>query len=187
LGILDWYTLSVAVFTLICLGAHGASYLALKTEGDVHRRAQVVAKQLWLGAVFLLLVVSAETIHTRPELFLGAVGRPVAWVALALVAGGLTAIFTALRSGAELRMFAGGCVLIAGLLASAAASLFPVILYSTVAPEYSITAYNGSSDASSLRAASYWWPAAFVLAVAYFGFVARHYRGRVRISKEEPY
>jgi|GEM_PF-4008003 hypothetical protein len=28
-------------------------------------------------------------------------------------------------------------------------------------PEYSITAYSASSDASSLRAAIYWWPVAF--------------------------
>jgi len=66
-------------------------------------------------------------------------------------------------------MFAGGCVLIAGLLGSAAASLFPVILYSTVSPEYSITAYNVT------------W--------VYFWFVGKHYRGRVRMPQDshEPY
>ena len=32
-GILDWYTISVAVFTTILLAAHGATYLRLKTEG----------------------------------------------------------------------------------------------------------------------------------------------------------
>ena len=58
--------------------------------------------------------------------------RPVAWVALVFAAGGLAAIITGLRSGAEARTFWGGCVFIAGLLGSAAASLFPVILYSTV-------------------------------------------------------
>jgi cytochrome bd-type quinol oxidase subunit 2 len=68
------------------------------------------------------------------------------------------------------------------LLGSAAASLFPVILYSTVSGEYSITAYNGSSDANSLRAATYWWPVAFALSFAYFAFVAKHYRGRARTA-----
>ena len=66
----------------------------------------------------------------------------------------------------------------------AAASLFPVILHSTLAPEHSITVYNGSSDASSLRAAALWWPVAFSFAFTYFGFIGKHYRRRVQISKD---
>jgi len=182
LGILDWYTVSVAVFTLVCLCAHGASYLALKAEGEVYRRATLLTKWLWPVTIFLLLVVSVETFYVRPGLFSGMAERPTAWIALVLAAGGLAAVITGPRSGADRRTFLGGCVFIGGLLGSAAASLFPVILYSTVSGEYSITAYNGSSDASSLRAATYWWPVAFVLSFAYFAFVAKHYRGRARTA-----
>jgi cytochrome bd-type quinol oxidase subunit 2 len=96
----------------------------------------------------------------------------------------MAAILTGPHSGAEGRTFWGGCFFIAGLLGSAAASLFPVILYSTVSGEYSITAYNGSSDASSLRAATYWWPLAFALSFAYLAFVGKHYRGRVQPSQD---
>jgi cytochrome d ubiquinol oxidase subunit II len=182
LGILDWYTVSFAVFTLVCLSAHGASYLAMKADGEVYRRAKVLTKWLWPVTVFLLLAVSVETFYVRPGRFSGMAERPAAWIALVFVAGGLAAIITGPRSDAERRTFLGGCVFIAGLLASAAASLFPVILYSTVSGEYSITAYNGSSDASSLQAATYWWPVAFALSFAYFGFVARHYSGRARTA-----
>jgi cytochrome bd-type quinol oxidase subunit 2 len=112
--------------------------------------------------------------------------RPVAWIALVLTAGGMAAIITGPHSDAEARTFWGGCVFIAGLLGSAAASLFPVILYSTVSGEYSITAYNGSSDASSLRAASYWWPVAFVLSLSYVWFVGKHYGG-VHNKKDASY
>ena len=120
----------------------------------------------------------------RPQLLSGMAVRPLAWAGLGVVSGGLISIFTGLRSGAERPTFLGGCALIAGLLGAAAASLFPVMLYSTVAPEYSMTALNGSSDASSLRAAAYWWPVAFGLALAYFSFIGKHYRGRVQLSKD---
>jgi cytochrome d ubiquinol oxidase subunit II len=183
-GILDWYTLSVAVFALICLSAHGASYLALKTYGEVHRRSLIAARLLWRVTVVLLAGVSVETFYVRPELFSGTVGRPAAWAGLAVMAGGLAAIFTGLRSGSELRTFSGGCALIAGLLSTAAASLFPVMLYSTLGSRYSITAFNGSSDADSLLLAAYWWPIAFGLALTYLTFIGRHYSGRVQLSKD---
>ena len=43
--------------------------------------------------------------------------------------------------------------MIVGLLAAAAISVFPVILHSTLAPEYSITAYDGAAPAHGLA-----WP-----------------------------
>ena len=183
-GILDWYTVSVAVFTSVCLAAHGASYLALKAEGEVHRRSNILANRLWRSTVLLLLLVSAETFFVRPELFQGIQGRPTAWGACFLVAGGWVAIFTGLRSGSEVRTFLGGCGLITGLLATAAASLFPVMLHSTLRPEYSLTAYNASSDAHNLKVAAYWWPVAFVFALIYFAFIGKHYSGRVQMSKD---
>jgi cytochrome d ubiquinol oxidase subunit II len=183
-GLLDWYTLSVAVFTLVCLSAHGASYLTMKTEGEIHRRSRELAKWLWLSAFLLLILVSLETFYVRPQLLTGMSDRLLAWGGVALVGGGLISIFTSWRSGAERGTFLGGCLLIAGLLGAAAASVYPVMLHSTIAPEYSVTALNGSSDASSLRAAAYWWPVAFALALVYFSFIGRHYRGRVQLSKD---
>ena len=44
-GILDWYTVSVAVFTTVLLSAHGATYLRLKTTGQVHQRSERLARQ----------------------------------------------------------------------------------------------------------------------------------------------
>ena len=39
-GLLDWYTVSIAIFTVVMLAAHGATYLMLKTEGPVHDRSE---------------------------------------------------------------------------------------------------------------------------------------------------
>jgi cytochrome d ubiquinol oxidase subunit II len=38
-GLLDWYTVSVAIFVTVLLAAHGATYLMLKTEGPVNGRS----------------------------------------------------------------------------------------------------------------------------------------------------
>src|SRR6266481_6118332 len=67
-GLLDWYTVSVAVFAAVVLAAHGATYLSFKTEGPVHDRSQKWAKYLWLAALPLLLIVLAESRIVRPDL-----------------------------------------------------------------------------------------------------------------------
>src|SRR5262249_4230142 len=157
----------------------GASYLAIKTEGEIYRRRRALAKWLWLATAQLLVLVSVETSSVRPQLWEGVLGRPLAWVGLGFVGFGVICIVPGFRAGVEGRTVIGGCLVIAGLLGAAAASLFPVMLHSTLGSEYSITAWNGSSDASSLRVAAYWWPVAFGLALVYFSFIAKHYRGRV--------
>ena len=48
-GLLDWYTVSIAVFAAVILAAHGATYLTLKTEGPVHDRSATWARYLWAG------------------------------------------------------------------------------------------------------------------------------------------
>jgi len=179
-GILDWYTLSVAVFTTVLLSAHGATYLRLKTVGQLHQRSERLSRQLWAATVVLFAVVSLETWVVRPALFGAMVERPLAWLAIAVAMCGVWALVTGLRGTAEARAFAGSCAVIAGLLGGAAASVFPVMLLSTLAPEHSMTAYNSAGPAHGLALALVWWPVALVLAFGYFTMVMREYRGKVK-------
>jgi cytochrome bd ubiquinol oxidase subunit II len=179
-GILDWYTLSVAVFATLLLAAHGATYLRFKTQGPVHARSTRWARRLWTLTAVFFVVITLQTGFVRPELF-GAMGvRPLAWPALALIAVGVWALWSGLRGTNELRAFAGSCAVIVGLLSAAAVSMFPVILHSTLAAEHSLTAYGGATSGRGLLVALIWWPIAFILAVAYFVVIMRSYRGKVR-------
>src|SRR6478672_8703516 len=53
-GLLDWYTVSVALFSAVILAAHGATYLTLKTKGAVHDRSARYSRVLWAAVVPLL-------------------------------------------------------------------------------------------------------------------------------------
>jgi cytochrome bd-type quinol oxidase subunit 2 len=70
-----------------------------------------------------------------------------------MVVAGAAAVISGFRSRAALRAFVGSCLLSVGLLVGAAAVLFPVLLYSTLAAEHSLTAYNRSATADSLAVA----------------------------------
>jgi cytochrome d ubiquinol oxidase subunit II len=179
-GILDWYTLSVAVFTTALLAAHGGTYLRLKTAGLVHERSDRSARRLWTVTAVLFVIISLQTQVVRPDLYEAMIRRPLAWVSLAAIAAGALAIWTGLRGRAEGRAFAGSCAVIAGLLLGAAASVFPVMLHSTLAPEHSLTIYDGVTAERGLVIALFWWPVAFVLALTYFVAIMRNHGGKVQ-------
>jgi cytochrome bd ubiquinol oxidase subunit II len=182
-GILDWYTLSVAVFATVLLSAHGATYLRLKTVGPVHERSERLARLLWLITAALFVVVSVETSVVRPELFQALLQRPLAWMSVIVIGAAVWALSTGLRGQAEGRAFAGSCGVIAGLLAGAGAGLFPVVFHSTLSPEHSMTAYTGATAERGLRTALFWWPVAVALALMYFFVIMRIYAGKVRPSQ----
>ncbi|HZC34321.1 MAG TPA: cytochrome d ubiquinol oxidase subunit II [Chthoniobacterales bacterium] len=79
-GLLDWYTLSMALFCVLLLTAHGATYLTMKTEGAVHDRAVVIARRVWIAAIPAFLLITLLTWKVRPELLWGLIFRPLAWI-----------------------------------------------------------------------------------------------------------
>ena len=65
---------------------------------------------------------------------------------LLMIIVGTVTLISSLRSQREMRAFSGSNYLIVGLLATASATIFPVMLYSTLAPENSLTAYTVASS-----------------------------------------
>jgi len=177
-GLFDWYTVSVAGFTAVLLAAHGATYLALEANGAVQERSAQWARGLWLAALALFLVITVETWIVRPELFEAVRGRPLAWLACAAVGAGAWMLWTARRGHRHIRALAGSSTVIAGLLSATGASVFPIMLRSTIAPEHSLTAYAGAAPAYGLTLALFWWPVAAVLSFVYVAVVMRGYRQR---------
>ena len=183
-GLLDWYTVSIALFAVVMLAAHGATYLTMKTEGPVHDRSASFARILWPASLPLGAIVSLETWYVRPDVVRSAIERPLVWLGVSVAVFSAVALAGGIRKGREQRAFFGSTFLIAGLLGTGAAAIFPVMLHSTLAPENSITAYGAASSPDTLLAALVWWPIAFILAVSYFVFISRHYAGKVSISRD---
>jgi cytochrome d ubiquinol oxidase subunit II len=183
-GLLDWYTVSVAIFAAVALAAHGATYLELKTEGTVHDRSAGYARLLWAATVPLLLVVSVESAVVRPDVLGPAVQNPFWWVGLLLVCTAAIMLVSGLATRREMLAFVGSNLLLAALLATSAAAIYPVVLHSTLAPENSLTVSDVAADPSSLAYAAIWWPIGFALAATYFVFVSRRYAGKVSVQRD---
>ena len=183
-GLLDWYTVSVAVFAVVILAAHGATYLTLKTEGAVHDRSAVAMKYLWPVTVLLFIAVSVESWVIRPDVPKHAISNLFCWLGLLIIVGSVMALSSGLSTHREARAFGGSSALLVGLLVTGGASIFPVMLYSTLAPSNSLTAYRVAASPAALHLASCWWPVGFALATAYFVFISRRYAGKVSIKRD---
>jgi cytochrome bd-type quinol oxidase subunit 2 len=93
-------------------------------------------------------------------------------------------MISGLMSRHETRAFLGANFILVGLLTTGGAAIFPVMLYSTLAPENSMTAYSAAVGEQSLRVASLWWPAGLALAIVYFVFISRRYAGKVSVRRD---
>ena len=183
-GLLDWYTILVAVFTVAILAAHGATYLTLRTEGPVHDRSAKCARSLWLMVAPLFLAISAASWAVRPDVPQHAIHNPFFWIGLLVVLVSTVTLISGLASRRELRAFLASNFVLAGLLATGGSALFPVMLHSTIAPENSLTAYAVASNHNSLVLASIWWPVGFALAATYFVFISKRYTGKVSVRRD---
>jgi cytochrome d ubiquinol oxidase subunit II len=183
-GLLDWYTVSIAIFAAVMLAAHGATYLTLRTEGPVHDRSARGAKYLWGAVAPLFLAISAQSWVVRPDLFRRAVYNPLCWLGLLVVFVSAIMLISGLAARREMRAFVGSNGILVGVLATGSAAIFPVMLYSTLAPENSLTAHAVAAGPRTLLLAAIWWPMGFALATAYFVFISRRYSGKVSVKRD---
>jgi cytochrome d ubiquinol oxidase subunit II len=183
-GLFDWYTVSVAVFSVTILCAHGASYLTLKTEGPVHDRAAEWAERLWAAVAPAFVAISLESWVVRPDLPARAVSNPFCWLGLWVVAASTITLISGMLARRELRAFLGSTFLMAGLLITGGACIYPIMLHSTIAPENSLTADSVVSSNNAIFLASTWWPLGFALAIVYFVFISRRYAGKVSVRRD---
>jgi cytochrome d ubiquinol oxidase subunit II len=178
LGAIDWYTLSVGLFALVALAAHGAMYLRWKTAGEVNARASRVATRLWIAVAAIAVLVTVETADVRPALLEHLAARPGLWILPAAVIAGLVAVFVSLACGGELRGFLASSLVIASLLGMTAGALYPVLLPSTIDARWSLD-LGAANDDHGLAIGLAWWIPAIALAIGYFAYLFRSFRGKV--------
>jgi cytochrome bd-type quinol oxidase subunit 2 len=67
-GLLDYYSLSVGLLSVVLLSAHGATFLAWRAAGVVRDRSLLMERKLWPAVAVLFAIVTLETYFVRPDL-----------------------------------------------------------------------------------------------------------------------
>lgn len=183
-GILDWYTLLMGLTTMTILALHGANYLAMKTEGDVARRADRAARRLgwivWgLTCISLLaLPVVQPTLRTNYD------AHPQGYLLVVTDLAALVGTVIFRRKRHDVAAFAASSLFIFSMLGSAAWGLFPNLLIATDDPADNLTIFNTHSGAYGLEAGVLWFTIALALMAAYQIYVHLAFRGKVRLGPD---
>jgi len=150
--LLNPYALLVGVTGLFLIVQHGAAWLAVKSEGELHDRALRYRRvTFWICAV-LAVATSAATILTVSRASDNVFGRPAGWLFLViLVVGLLYTIWQMMKAGGELKSFLGSAVIIIGLAGIAAVGNFPDMVPARgTPPATSLTVERAASESLTL-------------------------------------
>lgn len=185
-GILDWYTVLIGVMALATLTAHGAAYIAVKTEGIVYERARRLVRLAWIATIVLAVLSTIATFAVQPLVFENFSNRP--WGVLFPLIGivGLAGVGYFNFKQQDLRAFFSSCAFIVGMLASAAFSLYPVVLPAVVRAN-SLTIQNASASEYGQTIGLVWWLIGIALAAVYFVITYRLFWGKVQPAGTESY
>ncbi|MGA2858024.1 MAG: cytochrome d ubiquinol oxidase subunit II [Candidatus Sulfotelmatobacter sp.] len=183
-GILDWYTVLTGVMALVTLTAHGSLYVAIKTESDLNRHARAVAQWAWPFQLILTIVGLIATVSIRPGVLDNYKHHAIGFLIPVVVFGSLAVMMHAMLKRADKIAFVASAFYIVAMLVGAAFALYPVVLPASTGPARNLTIYNTAAGHYGLSVGLAWWILGMILALGYFVFLFRMFRGKVRMGGE---
>jgi cytochrome d ubiquinol oxidase subunit II len=177
-GILDWFTVLSGVVAFAALAVHGGNYVALKTENEMNARARRVVSFGWLALVLLTVASLGAVMAVRPQILDNYYALPIGWLIPAVVAASLGAIKYFNATGHDKFAFLSSSVYLAMMLGGAVYGLYPNVL-PALDPAHSLTIENAKAGAYGLSVGLIWWPIGIIIALGYFTFLFRTFKGKV--------
>ena len=184
-GILDWYTVICAVLALVALTLHGALWIALKTSGDLAKRARRLVTPMCLLVLALTSLSLVATILVRPASLDNYFHYPLTFVVPVGVVASLICIRLFNRRLQPLRAFLSSCLYLFFMLAGACWGVYPTLLPATTGADRDITLAKAISGPHTLAVGLVWWGFGMTLAVGYVTFVYMKFRGKVDLASAD--
>ncbi|MGL3150432.1 cytochrome d ubiquinol oxidase subunit II [Microbacterium sp. A82] len=176
--LLNPYALLGGLTTLLLFFTHGATFVALKTDGKLRADARRLAFRAGVVTVAVAAVFLAWTVAAHFSV--------VVLVLAALAAVSLIASVLANVRGREGWAFGLGAATTLFAVVTLFAALFPNVLPSTIDPAFSLTIQNASSTEYTLQIMSWTALVAMPLVLLYQGWTYWVFRKRItRASIEE--
>jgi cytochrome bd ubiquinol oxidase subunit II len=168
--------LAIGLLGFIAILMQGATFSALKTDGDLQMRSRKAAVHIWKAYLIMLLISFIVSFIIIPERMV----NPVALFCTALSYGALIAARGAIRQESDKRAFLMSSLSFAGLWGIAGSLQFPNLVRSVNNPDLHLTIYNTSSSALTLTVMLVIALIGMPLVIGYTTFVYKIFKGKVQ-------
>jgi cytochrome bd ubiquinol oxidase subunit II len=184
LALLNPYALTVGVTAAVLLALHGAIYLLLKTEGEMHARVRGWVQPLMIAFILLYALTTLATLLYQPHLT--ARFRQHAALLAAPVAAVLAIanIPREIHHGRDWNAFLSSSASIVVLMGLVGIGLFPNLLLSNPNPHHSLTIYNAASSPATLKTMLIMVIVGLPMVLAYTTVIYWVFRGKVRLDHQ---
>jgi cytochrome d ubiquinol oxidase subunit II len=150
LGLLNPYAILLGVTTVALFTMHGALYVVMKTEGELHDKVRgwvnnciiffIICYAVTTMATLLYVPHMAARVRTHPWLFSVALANMLA----------IANIPREIHHGRDFNAFLSSCAAMIALMTLFGLEMFPHMVLSNPLPEHSLTIYNAASSPKTL-------------------------------------
>lgn len=180
---LNPYAILVGITTLALFMMHGAIYLAMKTEGKLFERVNELLKKSIIFFVATYSIVTLYTLFYLPHLSDDLTENTALLIVPLLAFLSIANVPRLVSKRKYVHAFLFSALSMSFLLILVAIELYPVMIFSTIAPEYSITVYNAASSEKSLGIMLIMTAIGAPLVITYTVFVYKTFWGKVKMDE----
>ena len=182
LGLLHPYALLVGVTTLALFMMHGAIYVALKTEGELHEIARGWINNSIIFFVICYGLTTMTTLLYLPHMSQQMRDYPIFFAVPVLTMLAIANIPREIHLGSDFLAFLSSGAAMVGLMTLVAIGIFPTLVLSRPNPDLSLTIYNAASSPKTLTIMLIIALIGVPIVVAYTGSIYYVFRGKVKLD-----
>ena len=181
--ILNPYAFLVGLLTVSLFLMHGSIYILMKTEGEFHEKMRLRTNPCIIFFIIMYAITTMATLIYMPHMIQAFHDRPIFFLVAIVNILAVANIPREIYHGRDARAFISSCVNILCLLALYAIGTYPTVIRAMSEPELlSLTIYNSSSSAKTLKILFLIALIGFPLVISYTVAIYYIFRGKVKID-----
>ena len=183
LGLLRPYPLLLGVTTVALFAMHGAIYLVMKTEGELHNRVRRWINPAIIAFILCYVIFTLATLLYVPHITAAIKQEPGFFVVVVLAVLAIANIPRAVTHGRDFQAFLSSGAAMVCLMALFGIGMYPNLLYSQPQPENSLNLVNAASSQKTLGIMLIIALIGLPIVLAYSVSIYWIFRGKVKLDR----
>jgi cytochrome d ubiquinol oxidase subunit II len=183
LGLLHPYALLLGVTTVALFAMHGALYVVMKTEGELHDLVRGWVNHTIIGFIICYAVTTMATLIYVPHMAARVREHPWLFSVAVLNMLAVANIPREISQGRDFRAFLSSCAAMLALMTLFGLEMYPNLVRSNPNPEHSLTIYNAASSPKTLGVMLTIALIGIPVVLAYTVSIYWIFRGKVRLDR----